>query len=43
VKSDPKNKTYQELLAEIDKTIANTKKVGTLKGTEPQQAPQPSK
>jgi hypothetical protein len=31
VKSDPKNKTYQELLAAIDKTIADTKKVGTLK------------
>jgi hypothetical protein len=31
VKSDPKNKTYKELLAAIDKTIADTKKVGTLK------------
>jgi hypothetical protein len=43
VKSDPKNKTYKELLVAIDKQIADTKKVGTLKSTEPQQAPQPSK
>jgi hypothetical protein len=43
VKSDPKNKTYRELLAAIDKQIADTKKVGTLKSTEPKQAPQPSK
>jgi hypothetical protein len=31
VESDPKNKTYQELLVEIDKAIASTKNVGTLK------------
>jgi hypothetical protein len=31
VKSDPKNKTYKELLAAIDKQIADTKKVGNLK------------
>jgi hypothetical protein len=30
VKSDPKNKIYKELLVEIDKSIAETKKVGTL-------------
>jgi hypothetical protein len=34
VKSDPKNKIYKELLVEIDKSIAETKKVGTLKSTE---------
>ncbi len=34
VKSNPQNKTYKELLAAIDKTIAETKKVGTLKTKE---------
>ncbi len=40
VKSDPKNKTYKELLAAIDKQIADTKKVGTLKPTQPKQPTQ---
>jgi hypothetical protein len=43
VKSNPKNKVYKELLAAIDKTIAETKKVGTLKSTEQKQPPNLSK
>ncbi len=43
VKSDPKNKTYQELLAAIDKQIADGKKLGTLKSTEQKQPPNLSK
>jgi hypothetical protein len=39
VKSNPQNKIYKELLVEIDKSIASTKKVGTLKSTEPQRSP----
>jgi hypothetical protein len=35
VKANPKSKQYKELLAAIDKTIADAKKVGTLKTTEP--------
>jgi hypothetical protein len=38
VKSDPKNKIYKELLVEIDKSIASSKKVGTLKPTEQKEA-----
>jgi hypothetical protein len=36
VKANPKSKQYQELLVAIDKTIAGTKKVGTLKTTQQQ-------
>ena len=43
VKANPKSKQYKELLVAIDKTIADTKKVGTLKPTEPKQPTQPSK
>jgi hypothetical protein len=43
VKSNPKSKQYKELLAAIDKTIADTKKVGTLKPTVPQQPTSSSK
>ena len=43
VKANPKSKQYKELLAAIDKTIAETKKVGTLKPTEPKQPTQSSK
>lgn len=34
VKANPQNKQYKELLDAIDKTIAETKKVGTLKPTD---------
>ncbi len=43
VKTNPKNKQYKELLGAIDKTIAETKKVGTLKPTEQKQPPKTSK
>jgi cytochrome c-type biogenesis protein CcmH/NrfG len=43
VKLNPKDKQYKELLAAINKQIADTKKVGTLKPTEPKQPTQPSK
>jgi predicted Zn-dependent protease len=43
VKSNPQNKIYKELLVEIDKSIAQTKKVGTLKSTESQRSPKSSK
>jgi hypothetical protein len=36
VKANPQNKQYKELLTAIDKTIAEAKKVGTLKPTEQQ-------
>ncbi len=36
VKIDPTNQKYKEFLAAIDKQIADSKKVGTLKGTEAQ-------
>ncbi|WP_373544174.1 tetratricopeptide repeat protein [Chamaesiphon sp.] len=43
VKLNPSNKQYQEFLAAINKQIAEPKKVGTLKPTEPKQPTQPSK
>jgi hypothetical protein len=43
VKIDPSNKEYKELLAAIDKQIADSKKVGTLKPTEPAQPTKSSK
>ncbi len=42
-KLNPNNKEYREFLDAIDKQIAQTKKVGTLKSTEPTQPPKPSK
>jgi cytochrome c-type biogenesis protein CcmH/NrfG len=36
VKLNPDNKQYKELLAAIDKQVANTKNVGTLKTTQQQ-------
>jgi hypothetical protein len=43
VKANPKSKQYKELLAAINKTIAETKKVGTLKPNEQKQSPKTSK
>jgi predicted Zn-dependent protease len=43
VKLNPTNKQYKEFLAELNKQIAEPKKVGTLKPTEPKQPTQPSK
>jgi hypothetical protein len=43
VKIDPTNQKYKEFLAAIDKQIADSKKVGTLKGTEPTQPTKSSK
>jgi hypothetical protein len=43
VKIDPTNLKYKEFLAAIDKQIADSKKVGTLKTTEPQRSPKSSK
>jgi predicted Zn-dependent protease len=43
VKSNPNNKIYKELLVAIDKTISETKKVGTLKSTEQKRQPNLSK
>jgi predicted Zn-dependent protease len=43
VKTNPQDKRYQELLTAINQQIAETKKVGTLKSTEPKQPPKPSK
>jgi hypothetical protein len=43
VKIDPTNKQYKEFLAAIDKQVADTKKVGTLKPTEPTQHGQDKK
>jgi hypothetical protein len=43
VKIDPTNLKYKEFLAAIDKQIADTKKVGTLKPTEPTQPTKSSK
>jgi cytochrome c-type biogenesis protein CcmH/NrfG len=43
VKLNPKDKQYKELLAAINKQIADTKNVGTLKPTEPKQPTQTSK
>ena len=43
VKLNPTNKEYKELLAAINKQVAEPKKVGTLKPTEPTQPTQPAK
>jgi hypothetical protein len=43
VKTNPTKKEYQEFLAAVNKQIADTKKVGTLKPTAPTQPTQPSK
>ncbi len=43
IKIDPTNQKYKEFLAAIDKQIADTKKVGTLKPTEPTQPTKSSK
>ncbi|WP_373541606.1 tetratricopeptide repeat protein [Chamaesiphon sp.] len=43
IKLDPTNVQYQEFLAAVNKQIADTKKMGTLKPTEPKQPTQPSK
>ncbi len=43
VKANPQNKQYKELMMAIDKTIAETKNVGTLTTTEQKQSPKPSK
>jgi Flp pilus assembly protein TadD len=43
VKLNPTDPQYKEFLAAIDKQIADTKKVGTLKPAEPTQPTQPSK
>ena len=43
VKLNPDNKQYKEFLAALNKQIADTKKVGTLKPTEPKQPTQTSK
>jgi hypothetical protein len=43
VKLNPNSKDYKELLAAIDKQIADVKKVGTLKSPDPKQPPKSSK
>jgi hypothetical protein len=43
VKIDPTNQKYKEFLAAIDKQIADSKKMGTLKTTEPTQPTKSSK
>jgi cytochrome c-type biogenesis protein CcmH/NrfG len=43
VKLNPTNKEYKELLAAINKQVAESKNVGTLKPTAPQQSPSSSK
>jgi predicted Zn-dependent protease len=43
VKLNPTNKQYKEFLTVLNKQIADTKKVGTLKPTEPKQPTQSSK
>jgi cytochrome c-type biogenesis protein CcmH/NrfG len=43
VKLNPTNTQYKELLDAIDKQMTETKKVGTLKSTEPTQPTKPSK
>jgi hypothetical protein len=39
VKLNPDNKQYKELLAALNKQVAETKKVGTLKSPDPKQPP----
>jgi cytochrome c-type biogenesis protein CcmH/NrfG len=43
VKLNPTNTQYKELLTAIDKQVAETKNVGTLKSTEPKQPSRSSK
>ena len=43
VKLNPTNNQYKEFLAALNKQLADTKKVGTLKSTEPKQPTQSSK
>jgi cytochrome c-type biogenesis protein CcmH/NrfG len=43
VKLNPTNKQYKEFLAALNKQVTDTKKVGTLKPTEPKQPTQSSK
>jgi predicted Zn-dependent protease len=43
VKLNPTNQQYKEFLTVLNKQIADTKKVGTLKPTEPKQPTPPSK
>jgi thioredoxin-like negative regulator of GroEL len=43
VKAYPDNKEYKEVLAAVNKQIADTKNVGTLNTTEPKQPTKPSK
>jgi thioredoxin-like negative regulator of GroEL len=43
VKAYPDNKEYKAVLDAVNKQIADTKKVGTLKSTEPTQPTKPSK
>jgi predicted Zn-dependent protease len=43
VKLNPNNKQYKEFLTVLNKQITDTKKVGTLKPTEPKQPTQSSK
>ncbi|WP_310413563.1 tetratricopeptide repeat protein [Chamaesiphon sp. OTE_8_metabat_110] len=43
VKLNPTNKEYKDFLAAINKQMAEPKKVGTLKPTEPKQPTQPAK
>jgi cytochrome c-type biogenesis protein CcmH/NrfG len=43
VKLNPTNNQYKEFLTVLNKQIADTKKVGTLKSTEPTQPTPPSK
>lgn len=43
VKLNPSNQQYKEFLTALNKQLADTKKVGTLKSTEPKQPIPPSK
>ncbi len=43
IEIDPTKKDYKELLAAIDKQVADSKKAGTLKTTQPTQPPSSSK
>jgi predicted Zn-dependent protease len=43
VKLNPTNKQYKEFLTALNKQLTDTKKVGTLKPTEPKQPTPPSK
>jgi predicted Zn-dependent protease len=43
VKLNPKNQQYKEFLDALNKQVTDTKKVGTLKPTEPKQATETSK